>query len=330
MNKILSVVVPSYNVEGYIKKGLESFVNTKVMEQLEVIIVDDGSSDQTAQIAEMFVNKYPQTFFLISKENGGHGSAVNTGIKHATGKYFKIVDGDDWVETKNLESFLSQLTMTNAELVLTDYQTVHMQTGKVQKCLFDKLDRNREYTVEQILHSGILFPMATLCYRTDILQKNNIWLQEKTFYVDEEFDVLPFIYIKKVFVSDLLIYNYLIGNSNQSVFMQNQILRLEDKKRVTRRLVKYLAENRVINSNYQYCFYKVKGAVESVFLISLIYDEKPIHGRKGAVLFYKEIKALNLEMATAVRKKFVMFWVLNHFSNRKNLYCKIKQIGKMK
>ena len=300
------------------------------MEYLEVIIVDDGSSDQTAKIAEMFVNEYPQTFFLISKENGGHGSAVNAAIKHATGKYFKIVDGDDWIETENLESFLSQLMMTNAELVLTDYQTVHMETGEVQKYLFNGLERNQEYTVEAILQSGVLFPMATLCYRTDILQKNNIRLQEKTFYVDEEFDVLPFVYIQKIFVSSLLIYNYLIGNSNQSVFMQNQIRRLEDKKKVTRRLAKYLVENQTVSSNYQYCFYKVKGAIESVFLVSFIYDEDSLHGRKNAVQFYKEMKEINIRLAVAVRKKFVLFWLLNHFKNRKSLYLKIKQAKKIK
>ena len=99
--KILTVTVPSYNVQAYLEDCLESFVNSEVMDDIEVLIVNDGSSDDTATIAERYVSKYENTFRLINKENGGHGSTINTGAREARGKYFKVVDGDDWVDTRS-------------------------------------------------------------------------------------------------------------------------------------------------------------------------------------------------------------------------------------
>ena len=97
--KILSVSIASYNVEAYLEECLESFVNSKVMDDLEVLVIDDGSSDSSPEIAQWYVDKFPDTFRLIRKENGGHGSTINKGIEVASGKYFKVVDGDDWVNT---------------------------------------------------------------------------------------------------------------------------------------------------------------------------------------------------------------------------------------
>ena len=92
--KILTVTIPSYNVEAYLEDCLESFVNSEVMDDIEVLIVNDGSSDNTAKIAQRYVDKYENTFRLINKENGGHGSTINTGVREAKGKYFKVVDED--------------------------------------------------------------------------------------------------------------------------------------------------------------------------------------------------------------------------------------------
>ena len=102
--KILTVTIPSYNVEAYLEDCLESFVNSEVMDDIEVLIVNDGSSDNTVKIAQRYVDKYENTFRLINKENGGHGSTINTGVREAKGKYFKVVDGDDWVDTRDRKS----------------------------------------------------------------------------------------------------------------------------------------------------------------------------------------------------------------------------------
>ena len=95
MEKTLSIVIPAYNVEKFLNNTLDSFVEDSVLADIEVLIVDDGSKDKTAEIGNVYAQKYPNTFRVISKENGGHGSTINVGIREAVGKYFKVVDGDD-------------------------------------------------------------------------------------------------------------------------------------------------------------------------------------------------------------------------------------------
>ena len=114
--KILTVTVPSYNVQAYLEDCLESFVNSEVMDDIEVLIVNDGSSDDTATIAERYVSKYENTFRLINKENGGHGSTINTGAREARGKYFKVVDGDDWVDTRSFIRLVKLLKEIDADI----------------------------------------------------------------------------------------------------------------------------------------------------------------------------------------------------------------------
>ena len=98
MDKLLTVVIPAYNIEKYEEQCLSSFVKPKALPEIEVLVVNDGSSDRTVEIAEKYVQKYPDIFRVINKENGGHGSTINRGIEEARGTYFKVVDGDDWVD----------------------------------------------------------------------------------------------------------------------------------------------------------------------------------------------------------------------------------------
>ena len=120
MEKILSIVVPAYNVEKYLDQCLSSFVNTEVLRDIEILIINDGSTDRTAEIAEKYCEKYPGCFVLYNKENGGHGSGINYGIEHAKGKYFKVVDGDDWVETVNLPVFVRTLKKIDVDVIASN------------------------------------------------------------------------------------------------------------------------------------------------------------------------------------------------------------------
>ena len=118
MKKILTVTVPSYNVEKFLENTLDSFVDERVLDDIEVLIVDDGSKDKTAEIGRKYEEKYPDTFRVISKENGGHGSTINRGIGEAKGKYFKVVDGDPkfnkiWTDPVNAKQFAAELIKHN-------------------------------------------------------------------------------------------------------------------------------------------------------------------------------------------------------------------------
>ena len=131
MKKLLTIVVPSYNVQKYLRQTIESFLDERVLERIEVLIVDDGSQDETAKIAMEYQIKFPNSRRLISKENGGHGSTINRGIQEASGKYFKVVDGDDWVNTEDFVKLVEKLKNCNSDYVVTNYYEVNDNTGEL-------------------------------------------------------------------------------------------------------------------------------------------------------------------------------------------------------
>lgn len=130
MEKILTVTIPSYNVEQYLRQTLDSFLAQEILEEIEVLIIDDGSKDHTAAIGKEYERKYPDTFRVISKKNGGHGSTINRGIQEASGRYFKVVDGDDWVNTEDFVKLVKALKSCTAEYVVTNYYEVNDRTGE--------------------------------------------------------------------------------------------------------------------------------------------------------------------------------------------------------
>ena len=158
MEKIISFIIPSYNVENCLPVCLDSFLiqESEGFSQLEVIVVDDGSRDRTAEIAGSYVKRFPSVYRLIQKENGGHGSAINAGSQAASGKYMKVVDADDWVVTENLGELLKKLAKCHSDVVLTPFHQVHMKDGsrEIWKMYCP------EYEVEYSLGISIFFPLT--------------------------------------------------------------------------------------------------------------------------------------------------------------------------
>ena len=130
MGKILSVSVAAYNLESMIRQCLDSFLDKDVLDRVEVLVTDDGSTDHTREIVAEYETKYPGSFKLIAQKNAGPGSTVNSGIAHATGKYFRMVDGDDWVNTSEMPAFLDYLESHDIDMVCTSYCCVDHETGK--------------------------------------------------------------------------------------------------------------------------------------------------------------------------------------------------------
>ena len=149
MEKILTVTIPSYNVEKYLKQTLDSFLAEEILEEIEVLIVDDGSKDGTAAIGKEYERKYPGTFRVISKENGGHGSTINRGIQEAKGRYFKVVDGDDWVNTADFIKLVKALKTCTAEYVVTNYYEVNDKTGEKTPREYKELGKKKIWKFEE-------------------------------------------------------------------------------------------------------------------------------------------------------------------------------------
>lgn len=242
MQKILSISVAAYNAEKWIERCLDSFIIPEVIDEIEILIVNDGSTDRTSAIAKVYTLQYPSTFKLIDKENGGHGSTINAAIKAASGKYFKIVDSDDWVEKNELIILIQQLKEMVVDLVISPYYLVNADTFSKQLVMcIDGLDSknfNKILTIDRLNVKWNL-AMHGITFYTKILKNNFTLIDENCFYVDLEYMVFYITFAKTVFISDVPIYDYLIGTNEQSVNIDNMVKRRNQHLRVCKTIVNY-------------------------------------------------------------------------------------------
>ena len=234
--KTLTISVAAYNVQKTLDKTLSSFDDPRVYDDLEVLIVDDGSKDNTKKIAEKYVKKVPQTFKYIPKKNGGHGSTINKGMELATGKYFKVVDGDDWVNTKNLVLFIQNLKKQDSDLVLTNHTEVYPNhTRKVS--LVNNMEPQKKYTWKDKIDIKRVV-LHTLTVKTKLLRNNNVHITENCFYVDVEFVVWAAYVSHTITYLDLYLYMYRLGEANQSVAKSNMLKNIKMQEKVSYQLVR--------------------------------------------------------------------------------------------
>lgn len=246
--KILSVAIPCYNSEAYMRKCVESLL--KGGEDVEIIIVNDGSKDQTKNIAEEYARKYPSIVKAVHKENGGHGSAVNTGLDHATGLFFKVVDSDDWVKEEAYDEILDQLRelirggqMIDMLISNFVYEKEGEKKGKVMRYrhaipegkVFEWKDVRRFFPGQYILMHSVIF-------RTGLLRECGLRLPEHTFYVDNLFVFKPLPFVKKMYYMDVNFYRYYIGRADQSVNEEIMIGRIDQQLKVNKLMVDYMME----------------------------------------------------------------------------------------
>lgn len=300
--KTLSIAVAAYNVEDYLAIGLESYCDPALEESLEVIIVNDGSVDETEEIALRYLERFPTIFKLINKENGGHGSAINAGLKHATGKYFRIIDGDDWANTEDLVKLVALLKDIESDLVIDIKREVQMGTGKSQLFpLPEDIPRATPIPFEELCNRADIesfFMIHTLSVRTDYLKSHDIQLLEHTFYVDYEFIVKASACANSITFLDLEVCQYLVGNINQSVSPDNYVKRFDDHSRVTEELLDYVSKQSTSTTRKDYLDSRVNLLINTHYNIALIFDSDRRRGLKRAKEFrawLKEKYPLNYE-----------------------------------
>ena len=245
VEKTLSISIAAYNVEEFLKNTLDSLVAPEIMDDIEVLIIDDGSKDNTAAIGKEFVDKYPNSFKVISKPNGGYGSTINAAIDAATGQYFKTLDGDDWYDTENLVRFVKDLKNMSADLILTPFTMVYEGTGEKQVISMERKYQEKNITFEQLpeaLYSKI--KMHSVTYKTSILKENNIRIGEHCFYTDIEYISFPIVYVNDVNFLDYSIYQYRIGLEGQSVSDEGFRKHYKDHLRVVDRILEFYTINK--------------------------------------------------------------------------------------
>ena len=261
--KILSVVIPTYNMEKYLANCLDSFIYDDKVDNIEVLIVNDGSKDNSVNIAKEYEKKFPKIFKLIDKENGGHGSTINAGLKVAKGKYFKVVDADDWVDTSEFKKLLDFLKGSDVDCVYSNFTHIYEQKGDSTE-LMDKCKgrENLECKITDI--ESLDFAMHSFVFKTEKIK--NIRMQEHCFYVDVEYNIYAFSQCETIKFLPLNVYQYRLGRPGQSVSHQGFLKHRENHTTVIKNILKFYDQNRdkivpyiekyistVINS--QYAFY---------------------------------------------------------------------------
>ncbi len=262
MEKILSVIIPSYNSQQFLDKIIPSFLDPEVIAYLDLIIVNDGSTDDTAAVAQGYCDQYPGSVRLINQVNKGHGGALNTGCAAAVGKYLRVVDADDWVETRNLKPFLDFLKHCESDVVLSDYDTVDISTGEIKRRHMAEGTAGKIFTLEELMRDRVnneqLLALHGITYRRDFYREHAIALSEHVFYEDMEYTTIPCCYARTLAASGILIYHYRIGDVQQSVSDVNQLKRISHMETVLERLIREYGRIADVLDPGQKRFYCVK------------------------------------------------------------------------
>lgn len=217
MDKILTISVAAYNVSKYLDKLCDSVIRSGYLDDIELLIVDDGSKDDTADIAKRFEAMYPESIRYVKKENGGHGSTINKGIELATGKYFKVLDGDDWMDSKGLMQVLTEMKHLNCDLVVTNRKRVFENTGKEQVDRLEGITSGQVFQIEDVCTEMGRLLFHSVFVKTSILKQQHIHIDENHFYVDNEILWYPFPYTETIIYFDTVVYCYRLGLADQSV-----------------------------------------------------------------------------------------------------------------
>ncbi len=241
--KILTFVVPCYNSQDYMRHCLDTVISGG--EEVEVIIVNDGSKDNTEEIALEYMERYPNIVRVISQENSGHGGAVNTGIRNATGKYFKVVDSDDCVSKKNLKKVLDvlrdmmdeehQIDMLLANYVYDKQNAHHKKVMRYRLAMKQNTVLGWDSKIHFNRFQYIL--MHSVIYRTQVLRDCGLVLPQHTFYVDNIYVFVPLSHVKKFYYMNLNLYKYFIGREDQSVNEKIMISRIDQQILVNKILI---------------------------------------------------------------------------------------------
>lgn len=297
--KDISFAVPCYNSQDYMCKCIESLLMGG--DRIEIIIVDDGSTDRTAEIADEYERKYPGIIKAIHQENRGHGGAINHAMEVAEGRFFKVVDSDDWVGQKAYAKVLSAIDTFNADEHYPDMMVVNYVYDKVGIKRKRRMRYNNCLPVEEFfgwervrhtnMHQYLL--MHAVIYRTDILRKSGVVLPEHMFYVDNVFVFMPLPYVKEMYYLDVDFYRYFIGRSDQSVNEKVMIGRIDQQLKVTRMLVDdYSFEGPEKMVLYRRKYIRIMMEVSSILCI-ISYDKENI-AKKNALWHYVKSKNMKL------------------------------------
>ncbi len=275
--KLLSVTIPCYNSEAYMEHCIQTLLTGG--EEVEILIVDDGSTkDRTPEIADYYEKTYPTICRAIHQENGGHGEAVNAGLRNATGIFFKVVDSDDWVNEEAYRKVLDTLRkfvygQDSLDMLISNF--VYEKEGAKRKKVMKyhtafPIDRVFTWSDVKFFMTGQYLLMHSVIYRTQLLRDCGLELPKHTFYVDNIFVYRPLPHVKNMYYLDVNFYRYYIGRQDQSVNETVMIGRIDQQLRVTKLMLGYYDVTKLTNRklrHYMIQYLEIMMTVSSVLAI---------------------------------------------------------------
>ena len=306
--KLLTVAIPCYNSQDYMKRCIDSLLVCK--EEGEIIIVDDGSTDRTGEIADEYAKEYPDIVKVIHKENGGHGSGVNAGLEAATGTYFKVVDSDDWLDEESLKELLSELREwewqeKEVDLVVCNYVYDHLYENKTKPMRYTNVFPEKKLCTWNDMGNfkpSQYLVMHALLYRTQILRDCRLQLPKHTFYVDNIFAYKPLPYVKNICYLNLDLYHYFLGRDDQSVNEKVLMKRIDQQIKVTKLVSDCVNLGEVSKTYPKLAAYMTRNisimmAISSIHLL-LIGDKEAYAKREN---LWEHIKALHPKLYSILK-----------------------------
>lgn len=324
MAKILSVIVPMYNAESYITKCLDSLLRAEpMMEKLDILVVNDGSTDGCGAIAAKYVSRYAGCIRLLNKTNGGHGSAVNFAVPYCRGRYFRVLDADDWFLSENLAVFLKTLESADRpDLVISPYQTFDIQTKRYQlisaggrqgMLKMKDLARNWKYYKQICCLHG-------LTYRTDFYRKRSKMLPESVSYDDAFYSAIPAYQAKRILVFTLPVYVYRIGDVHQSVSLQNRVRRSGQLAAVIWAMQDAFDTETAIDHQLYFYYKAVQAAADYLITVCLRHPQRK-KGRKIARETAQKWKKHSPAFFRHIRKKYIFLYVISVLGVSEKRFC---------
>ncbi|MBU5593728.1 glycosyltransferase [Amphibacillus sp. MSJ-3] len=294
--KLLSVVIPCYNSQDYMRNCIESLLLDR--EDIELIIVNDGSVDRTAEIADHYAIKHPSKIKAIHQPNGGHGEAINTGLEHATGLYFKVVDSDDWVDTRaylKILDTLNELIDRGKFIDLLISNFVYEKEGAKYKKVMKYTSIIPQDTIfawedTKPFRKGQYLMMHSLIYRTQLLRELRLSLPSHTFYVDNLYVYQPLTRVESMYYLNVDFYRYFIGRDDQSVNEKVMISRIDQQLKVNKMMIDYIDLETIQNERLQnYLFHQLEivTTISSILLIRSR-EKENLKKKKELLAYIKE------------------------------------------
>lgn len=260
MEKQISIIIPTYNMEAYIGKCLDSLLIPE-FDQVEVLVVNDGSKDRSSEIAHSYADRYPESIRVIDKPNGNYGSCINAALPQCTGRYVKVLDADDTFDTAAFSKFVRTLATCNEDMIITGYYEVDTN-GETTKIIdldyFDILPGHTYNNIDEA-HSSFLrisVGMHRICYNSQIFSRFTYKQTEGISYTDVQWSIVPSAFCMSFKFIDLNLYRYLLGREGQTMGITQRIKHFNQLFKINEDLLSFFY-NLPTNKSSKYLFTQI-------------------------------------------------------------------------